>query len=145
MKNNKGITLIALVITIIVLLILAGVTIAMLTGENGLLTKSGDAASKNAVAAAKEEVMLEFQDEIAAYLETKYTTGSTPTALTAEGIVSKLSNSQKHDCSVVGDDAAGTITIKHPGGENDTAKATEVLELKKDTSKDTYTLTTKTN
>ena len=32
--NNKGITLIALVITIIVLLILAGVSIAMLTGEN---------------------------------------------------------------------------------------------------------------
>ena len=35
MKSQKGITLIALVITIIVLLILAGVTIAMLTGENG--------------------------------------------------------------------------------------------------------------
>ena len=38
-KTNKGITLIALVITIIVLLILAGVTIAMLTGDNGILTK----------------------------------------------------------------------------------------------------------
>ena len=35
LKNNKGITLIALVITIIVLLILAGVSIAMLTGNNG--------------------------------------------------------------------------------------------------------------
>ena len=44
MKNNikgkKGITLIALVITIIVLLILAGVTIATLTGENRLINKS---------------------------------------------------------------------------------------------------------
>jgi len=39
-KNEKGITLIALVITIIVLLILAGVTIAMLTKENGILRKS---------------------------------------------------------------------------------------------------------
>ena len=37
-ENDKGITLIALVITIIVLLILAGVSIAMLTGENGILT-----------------------------------------------------------------------------------------------------------
>ena len=37
-NNIKGITLIALVITIIVLLILAGVSIAMLTGQNGLLT-----------------------------------------------------------------------------------------------------------
>ena len=38
--SNKGITLIALVVTIIVLLILAGVTIATLTGKNGLLRKS---------------------------------------------------------------------------------------------------------
>ena len=38
-RNNTGITLIALVITIIVLLILAGVSIAMLTGNNGILTR----------------------------------------------------------------------------------------------------------
>lgn len=37
LKEKKGITLIALVITIIVLLILAGVSIAMLTGDNGIL------------------------------------------------------------------------------------------------------------
>ena len=47
MKNNKGITLIALVITIIVLLILAGITIAMLTGDNGLLTRSQNSANDN--------------------------------------------------------------------------------------------------
>ena len=41
--KNKGITLIALVITIIVLLILAGISIAMLTGENGILTKADEA------------------------------------------------------------------------------------------------------
>lgn len=39
-KNVTGITLIALVITIIILLILAGISIATLTGENGLLTKA---------------------------------------------------------------------------------------------------------
>ena len=39
-KTNKGITLIALVITIIVLLILAGVTISTLMGENGVITRS---------------------------------------------------------------------------------------------------------
>ena len=38
-KKERGITLIALVITIIVLLILAGVSIAMLTGNNGILTR----------------------------------------------------------------------------------------------------------
>ena len=42
-KNNKGITLIALVITIIVLLILAGVTIAALSGDNGILRRATEA------------------------------------------------------------------------------------------------------
>ena len=42
-KVNKGITLIALVITIVILLILAGVTIATLTGENGVLNKANTA------------------------------------------------------------------------------------------------------
>ena len=42
-RNSKGITLIALVITIIVLLILAGVSIAMLTGDNGILTQANSA------------------------------------------------------------------------------------------------------
>ena len=45
-KKNKGITLIALVITIIVLLILAGVAIAMLSGENGILKKAAEAKTK---------------------------------------------------------------------------------------------------
>ena len=45
-KNARGITLIALVITIIVLLILAGVTINALSGENGIITKSKEAKIK---------------------------------------------------------------------------------------------------
>lgn len=45
-KKNKGITLIALVITIIVLLILAGITIASLSGNNGILTRAADAKEK---------------------------------------------------------------------------------------------------
>ena len=45
-KNNRAITLIALVITIIVLLILAGVSIATLTGENGILTRAEDAKTE---------------------------------------------------------------------------------------------------
>ena len=42
MKKEEGITLIALVITIIILLILAGVAIATLTGENGILRKGNN-------------------------------------------------------------------------------------------------------
>ena len=46
LKQNKGITLIALVITIIVLLILAGVSISAVIGENGIATKAKNAATK---------------------------------------------------------------------------------------------------
>ena len=72
MKNQKGITLIALVITIIVLLILAGITIAMLTGENGLLGKSQTAVADNAIGGAKDAVSTEVQAAMATYLENKY-------------------------------------------------------------------------
>ena len=58
MKKYEGITLIALVITIIVLLILAGITIATLTGENGLLQRAEEAAQKTKEGAAKEEITL---------------------------------------------------------------------------------------
>ena len=58
-KANRGITLIALVITIIVLLILAGVTIATLTGDNGLLTKAGDARNTSEKAGEKERIQME--------------------------------------------------------------------------------------
>ena len=44
--ENRGITLIALVITIIVLLILAGITIAALSGDNGILTRAKEAKEK---------------------------------------------------------------------------------------------------
>lgn len=58
LKRNKGITLIALVITIIVLLILAGVTIATLTGENGIISKATEAKEKTGQASAEEQVQI---------------------------------------------------------------------------------------
>ncbi len=58
LKESKGITLIALVITIIVLLILAGVTIATLTGDNGILGKANDA--KTQTEQAKEDENLKI-------------------------------------------------------------------------------------
>ena len=59
LEKNKGITLIALVITIIVLLILAGVTIATLTGNNGILTKATQAKEEMTQASAEEKVNVE--------------------------------------------------------------------------------------
>ncbi len=65
MKQNKmeGITLIALVITIIVLLILAGVTISTLTGDNGILAKAVEAKDKTETAKETEEQMLELLEK----------------------------------------------------------------------------------
>ena len=55
LKSQKAITLIALVITIIVLLILAAVSIATLTGENGILTQAGNSKTKTTESQVNEE------------------------------------------------------------------------------------------
>ena len=48
--RNKGITLIALVVTIIVILILSGISLSILTGNNGILSKTQEAKEKTAEA-----------------------------------------------------------------------------------------------
>ena len=54
-KNTSGITLIALVVTIVVLLILAGISINMVLGDNGLITKAKDAKDATRYASIKDE------------------------------------------------------------------------------------------
>lgn len=54
--KNKGITLIALIITIIILLILAGVTISGIANENGLFSKTKEAKEISIKAQLKEEI-----------------------------------------------------------------------------------------
>ena len=56
MKKERGITLIALVITIIVLLILAGVSISLVIGNNGVLNQATNAVVSNRKSSAKEDV-----------------------------------------------------------------------------------------
>ncbi len=63
-KQVSGITLIALVITIIILLILAGVSIAMLTGQNGLLTKANAAKGQTQEQSAKEKIQLAIMGSV---------------------------------------------------------------------------------
>lgn len=55
LKKNNGITLVALIITIIIMFILAGVTISTtISNENGVITKAEEAKNKNTIAAEKE-------------------------------------------------------------------------------------------
>ena len=59
-KSTKGITLISLVVTIIILLILAGVTIATLMGNNGLINKASNAKTQTEIASIKEELQTDI-------------------------------------------------------------------------------------
>ena len=59
-KEERGITLISLVITILVLLILAGVSIVMLTGENGVLTQAENSKIENKRGEEEEKVKLAY-------------------------------------------------------------------------------------
>lgn len=72
MKNNKGITLIALVVTIIVLLILAGVSIAMLTGDNGILGRAKESATQTAVTNARDEISMKVSECVTEYFAVHY-------------------------------------------------------------------------
>jgi len=64
-SNNKGITLVALVITIIVLLILTGVAISLVTGENGILKRAKDSTEGYNSVAEEEKDKLDKYDKIA--------------------------------------------------------------------------------
>ena len=62
LKNSEGITLIALVVTIIVLIILAGVSINLLFGQYGVVTKAKDAKEQQETAQVKEDIQLKLAD-----------------------------------------------------------------------------------
>ena len=68
-KNNNGITLIALVVTIIVLIILAGVSINLVFGQQGLITRANDASQMQEIASIKEQAQLEILSKQAEKLE----------------------------------------------------------------------------
>ncbi len=66
LKENKGITLVALVVTIVVLLILSGITINMTIGENGIITKAQETARKtNQIEANTQSYLNELQQDVA--------------------------------------------------------------------------------
>ena len=69
-NREKGITLIALVVSIIVLLVLAGVSISMLTGQNGILTRAAESKGKTEDAEKREnERMEDYEDTIREYTD----------------------------------------------------------------------------
>ncbi len=75
MKNNKGITLVALLITIVVMLILAGVTLNLTLGEHGIFTTATKAIDATKLAQLKESLELSNLDLQTEYSLDKYVSG----------------------------------------------------------------------
>ena len=76
MRNQRGITLVALVITIIVLLILAAVTIAALGGSNGILTNASKSQVANELGEARDLVGLAANEGVSDYYTAIYVNGT---------------------------------------------------------------------
>ena len=124
MKNNRGITLIALVITIIVLLILAGVSIAMLTGQNGILSQATTARDDTAVAEKVERINMELNALYSAVLA-----DTSKEEFTADEIQQVITNLKDTGCTVSGQTdgsatASDTVTITATGVTNGIIKIT---------------------
>ena len=86
-KRNHGITLIALVITIIVLLILAAISITMLTGDNSILKRAVDAKERTELSSLKEEAQMVMLNRV-----TEKTTLGSNTKTLKEDLESGISN-----------------------------------------------------
>ena len=136
MRNQRGITLIALVITIIVLLILAGVSIAMLTGDNGILNRATDSVAATNIAEDREAITLDLSAAYTDYMDAKYVSAGEgidttdfvtflyTSGLTASGNTSDYLKDTAHYQVVVSGTAANnaTITITTVSTGEDNAK-----------------------
>ena len=132
MTNNKGITLIALVITIIVLLILAGVSIAMLTGQNCILTQASNSKDKTTAAEIAERVNVELNAQLSHAMAGEAFDSDT----TIQNNIGTLK-----DCTVVANSTATTLTITVSGANADLLNS-KVATLTKDSTSGNWAVTT---
>ena len=103
LTNEKGITLMALIVTIIVLLILAGISISMLAGDNGIIKKATEAADVTETATIKEQIQLAVLDALTEGLGKIEST---------ESLDNSLQNYVEKEYNLTGDPENGwTITV----------------------------------
>lgn len=110
-RTERGITLIALIITIIVLLILAGISLSLIMGEGGILKRATDAKEKTEEAEEKEKIELAI---ISAKLGNKGYQELSQTNLKNE--IDNMFGTQN---AIVTDNGDGTFTVSLPGSKND--------------------------
>ena len=117
MKENKGITLIALIVTIIVLLILAAVSIATLMGKNGVITNAQKTSTQNAYYGALEQVKLAYMAVRTEIMSQVVANGSYAPAEHAGDLA-----------TIVRNDLSDTSTWE-VSGENDSAGTKNVITI----------------
>ena len=110
-RNTKGITLIALVVTIIVLIILAGVSISLVLGENGIVNKAKKAKENTELAKTEEETML---NDLAKQIE-EGTSGGTTNPPETIKTVEEVKGGSYFDKATTIKDSDGNL-IKVPEG-----------------------------
>ena len=125
-KNNKGITLIALIVTIIVLIIIAGISIATLTSDNGVIRQVNTAKVTQIEATAREQMDLACSAMRLAIAQASAQDNSYRANKNAEKIQDVLLNTVKADSTELEseswkegtlDAAAGTFTITYEGDD----------------------------
>lgn len=110
-EKERGITLIALIITIIVLLILAGVSIAMLTGENGILNRAEEVSYVESQAKLTEVVGLSIAESLM-YMENEHTIDEVISTAKDNGYITDEEYSIEKTTNDAGFTTAATITDK---------------------------------
>ena len=115
-KENRGITLIALVVTIIIVVLLAGITISMLIGKNGILNRAAEAKEKTGKAGDIEYLQIEVNGIL-----TKYYMDGAKNIEENEYILIELGKKEEITTNV------GKGTVKYKGKEY------EISEIKGET------------
>ncbi len=114
LKENKGVTLVALVITIIVLLILAGVTLSMVMGDSGIFSKANEASSKTAISSAKDAVRLATLEAVTDQYDNNSGTIISEKEITSDNVVSKVNeklNNAGNDYKIATGTAGSDLVI----------------------------------
>ena len=117
LKNQKGITLIALVITIIVLLILAGVSIAMLTGPNGLLTRAEEGQISSVEGRVRDAVATAVSDARIRKYQGSYDIGSATGNITFNDIKDELAKTIGTDFTIAAKSEGNGFTVVDANGK----------------------------
>ena len=117
-KQEKGITLVALVITIIVLLILAGVSISLVMGDNGVLSQANNAVNSTELASVKDEISMAMTTVQTNYYATYGNTAGRSTILGELTSATKLTNEFPNASEVYVKKDGTTLFYAHKNGQS---------------------------